>query len=275
MIHKQPHNKGTMEDLTGRTYGFLSVLYFIESSRSGGANEYSWMCSCSLCGSQVIFKGKNLRKSKSPKKTCGRKECARNARLKHGESQGNTIYRLWVGMRSRCRGDNKYAKKGRVVCSEWDDQETGYAVFKEWVLTNYPNIYKLRKQGYQLDRIKNKGPYSPENCRFTTPRKNMNNRDNSVTAIVNGEKLGLTEILERYNPELQHTTAHMRLRDYKWSFTDALFLPSDISICLTTRVKKRLKEFNARESLPALEKRLRYFQNQVLTIEVKIKELMA
>lgn len=46
-----------------------------------------------------------------------------------------------------------------------------------------------RPEGAQIDRINNDGPYSKENCRWSSPRENSNNRRNTI--IVDGEPLAM------------------------------------------------------------------------------------
>jgi hypothetical protein len=77
---------------------------------------------------------------------------------------------VYIHMFRRCylpidRAYKWYGARGISVCDEWRDPE----VFYDWALP-------LWQPGLQIDRINNDGNYQPNNCRFVTPKENMNNR---------------------------------------------------------------------------------------------------
>ena len=101
----------------------------------------------------------------------------------HGFSKSEPrIYGLWLTMKSRCENPNRekykdYGARGITVCEEW--QNAGN--FVKWALSNG------YKQGLQIDRIDNNKGYSPDNCRFVTPKENTLNRRNSIRLTIDGE----------------------------------------------------------------------------------------
>lgn len=106
-------------------------------------------------------------------KSCG---CFnRDAAGERGTTHGlykHRLYAIWGSMKSRCLNQKKhnyhhYGGRGITVCPEWLDDA---AVFIEWAEANGA------APGLQIDRIDNDGGYSPDNCRFVTPKENMNNR---------------------------------------------------------------------------------------------------
>ena len=85
------------------------------------------------------------------------------------------LYWVWHSMRNRCENPRKdnyplYGGRGIVVCDEW---RRSSRAFIDWALcAGY-------EEGLQLDRVDNDGPYSPENCRWVTPRENGSNKRNN------------------------------------------------------------------------------------------------
>ena len=80
-------------------------------------------------------------------------------------------------MRARCNRPTHnlykwYGGRGITVCPEW-------ASFTEFYLAMYPSY----KEGLQLDRIDNQKGYSPDNCRWVTPKQN--NRNRSSNRLIN------------------------------------------------------------------------------------------
>ena len=81
----------------------------------------------------------------------------------------------YANMIARCHNKNNkrykdYGAKGIFVCDEWRGN------FKQFL----KDMGKC-PDGYQIDRIDNTKGYFPENCRWVSPKENMENR--SVTRI--------------------------------------------------------------------------------------------
>lgn len=98
-------------------------------------------------------------------------------------------YRLrtvWSNMRYRCGNPKNanYGGRGITVCDEWADFEAFYT----WAMANG------YAPGLQIDRADNNGGYSPENCRWVTPRENCNNRRNTARVKYGGKTYLLTEL---------------------------------------------------------------------------------
>ena len=98
-------------------------------------------------------------------------------------------FRSWVQMKQRClnpraTGYRNYGGRGIRVCERWMTFE------------NFLSDMGNRPDGTSLDRIDNDGHYEPNNCRWATAREQGLNRRMSVFLVVDGRKIGASELGE-------------------------------------------------------------------------------
>lgn len=82
-----------------------------------------------------------------------------------------TFHTMWKNMINRCYNPrhpryHDWGGRGITVCEEW---KSNPEKFKEWAKSRWDT-------GLQLDRRDNDKEYSPENCRFVTPKEQARNR---------------------------------------------------------------------------------------------------
>lgn len=181
---------GRFRDLTGCNFGRLKVI------RRGGDYIYPngrrrprWECLCS-CGNTTVVSANNLIKGVTTSCGCFQKENMSKLKRKHGGyADREPLFSIWCGVRKRCLSPkasnySNYGGRGISICKEWKDN---YDSFRIWSIKNG------YRQGLSLDRIDNNSGYSPENCRWTTPIVQQNNRRSNINIAYNGETHTLKE----------------------------------------------------------------------------------
>lgn len=158
---------GRFKDLTGKVFGYLTVLERGENSNGGSAR---WKCRC-ICGRETLVVSAALNSGKTISCGCMGLKHATEAKLKHGDAlcrQRNRLYEIWAAVKRRCYNPHcdaypYYGGKGIKVCPEWMEYES----FKEWAMTN----------GYadnlSIDRIDSNGDYEPSNCQWIPMSENI------------------------------------------------------------------------------------------------------
>lgn len=136
---------------------------------------------CKHCGNEKPMHATNIAKNKG----CG---CLRdknflgNATRRHG-MKNSREYHSFMGMKARCynrrRKDWKhYGGRGISVCRRWI--EGGFETF-------FADMGRCPK-GLTLERKDNSKGYGPRNCKWATSTEQNNNRRNSVSVQIDGQR---------------------------------------------------------------------------------------
>lgn len=150
----------------GDTIGHLTILG--EATRSG---RKAWRCRC-VCGNEHIVRQSNLGTTQSC--GCMQRTLRSAVNTKHGHSsRGRRSPEMisYAAMKSRCynKKNNRYEQygaKGVVVCERW---RLSFEVFLEDMGPRPP--------GTSIDRYPiSDGNYEPNNCRWATPKQQVENR---------------------------------------------------------------------------------------------------
>ena len=113
----------------------------------------------------------------------------------HAGTKPSPTYRIWHGILQRCyapkaAGFDQYGGRGITVCDRWRHD---FAAF----LSDMGE----RPAGKSIDRIDGTKGYSPDNCRWATPKEQSRNtvsnrlvtfRGETLPVIVWAERLGAT-----------------------------------------------------------------------------------
>ena len=164
---KKSHPSSKFIDLTGQTFGYLTVLERVKNTPRAQAR---WRCRC-VCGRETFVVTGKLRSGKTISCGCMGLRHATEAKLRHGDALASKtvrLYQTWAAMKRRCYNPNcvqfqYYGGKGVKVCDEWLE----YEEFKTWAIAN----------GYAdnltIDRIDSNGDYDPANCQWITLAENI------------------------------------------------------------------------------------------------------
>lgn len=179
---------GKAQDLTGKKYNNLLVLYRIDDYVSQNGRKFvMWHCKCD-CGNEVDVRAESLKSGNT--KGCGcLKENGWHNRETHRLSK-TRIYRIWQAMKSRCFNKNNsyfynYGARGITVCDEWkNDFEKFYA----W------SMHNGYSEDLTIDRIDNNGNYEPVNCRWATRTVQMNNTRSNKKILYHGKEYTVSEL---------------------------------------------------------------------------------
>ena len=152
-------------DLTGQTFGFLTVQYQSQSQRHSTGTRAVWFCLC-ICGNTKEILAHSLLANLS--KSCG---CRGK---QHGASKLRLIYpgeyKIWVAMWQRCTNSHAkafiwYGGLGVTVTPEWKS-------FDQFIADVGPRPSKA----YSLDRFPDgHGNYEPSNVRWATRAEQARN----------------------------------------------------------------------------------------------------
>lgn len=186
--------KNQLEDLTGRKFGKLFVIFYDETLIKGKGRKC--ICKCD-CGNTIETWDRLIRYGN--KQSCGCLEAIRTqGTFRHGYSlkkHKDRLYTTWANMKNRCsdiynKHYKNYGGRGIKVCNEWNED---FVNFKNWALNSG------YKENLTIDRIDNNGNYCPENCRWVDRKVQGNNKRNCFLITYSGK----TQTLAQWSEQLK------------------------------------------------------------------------
>ena len=210
------------EDLTGRQFHYLTVLYRVPNKTPKLAR---WRCRC-ICGQEVDVNAQDLKHKGHSTKSCGcmKAKLIGDGNRTHGMSK-HPAWAVWHSMKQRCldpthEAYHNYGGRGITICTEWLNSFEAF----------WRDMGPTYQSGLDLDRIDNNKGYSPDNCHWATRKaNNRNNRTNRVIETPMGI-MTVSELSERTG--IGETTLLYRL-DHGWP-TESLCAEPDAKNRYTT-----------------------------------------
>lgn len=159
-------------DLTGKTFGIMTVLGKDESAPKGSGCKSHWIVLC-RCGVERSIRSDVLRHHKQ--QSCG---CLKGTNNPRATGLPKQMFQRWINMMRRCYSPSEkdaknYKDRGIIVSPEWHDPRKFYEDMGD------PPF-----EGATLDRINNDLGYWKANCRWAT--RSMQNKNRRPFKI--GEK---------------------------------------------------------------------------------------
>ena len=104
------------------------------------------------------------------------------------------LYKVWDNMKARCYNPKHksyygYGGRGITICDEWKND---FETFANWALANGYDENAPKGQ-CTIDRIDNNKGYSPDNCKWVTIGKNLNNKSNCRMFTHDGKTQSLAD----------------------------------------------------------------------------------
>lgn len=186
------------------------------------AGKLFYLCRCA-CGVERPVRKDQLVRGISKSCGCWKIEVSREqiTRLSttHGLANKSHAYATWKGIRKRCltptdKTYKNYGGRGIKLCERWDGP-SGFANF----LADMGEV----PAGMSIDRIDNEGNYSPENCRWTDTKTQMNNMRSNIFIQYEGQRLTIAQWAEKL--DIPYHRLFQRLNKLGWSVKKAFTTP--------------------------------------------------
>lgn len=168
------------------------------------------------CGNSKEFWITNILAGQSKSCGCLISESLKERNKTHGKSRTPT-YQCWINMRSRCKFKSvtsfkDYGGRGIKVCDRWINS-----------FENFLADMGDKPDGMEIDRKDTNGNYTPENCQWSTPLDQSNNRRNNVIVTYAGERLTMSQLAR--NIGMDYLKLYKRIVLRGWEVNRAVETP--------------------------------------------------
>ena len=218
---------GKIKDITGLKFGKWLVLSLSEERKK---NRIAWLCRCD-CGKEKVLIGSYLKSGKLKGCHCDDSMIGIDYRAKHGR-RNTPEYNSWQSMKKRCYDPTNenfkhYGGRGIIVCDRWIDSFENF--FKDMGIK--PSLK------HTIDRIDTNGNYSLENCKWSTPIEQGNNKRNCIILTMDSKQMTLKQACVMKN--IPSGLVYNRVQ-HGWSIEEALNTPRMRQYSRVSRKSKKI-----------------------------------
>jgi hypothetical protein len=189
-------------DITDDRYGRLVAIRRVENR---GRRTW-WLFSCD-CGTVTEMGIESIRAGMTRSCGCLREETTAKRSIKHGHTLGrikSPTIRAWNHAKGRCYNTkdaryNHYGARGIQMCDRWRDD-----------FRNFLADMGEKPKGYSLERKDVHGNYEPNNCEWIPLGEQPKNKQQTVWADLNGQRVCLKDYARHYG--ISYTRLHALFR---------------------------------------------------------------
>lgn len=177
-------------ELTGQKFNRLTVIRRNLTDSSSGTSR--WDCVCE-CGTEKTVRGNNLKSGQVRSCGCLQKENISSALKTHGASR-TPEHNIWKTIKQRTLNENNvdypaYGGRGIKLCDRWKNS------FESFI----EDMGKRPSPSHSIDRLNGDGDYEPNNCRWSTPEEQANNKSTNLRFVYEDQNLTLAQIAKLNN----------------------------------------------------------------------------
>lgn len=205
------------KDLTGQTFGKLTVIGIDDTPRNLSRKRIYWFCRCT-CGNVTSIETHKLRSGHTASCGCAGSRTTMGDRTRTHGKRHTPEYETWAHILQRCHNPNdtgyyKYGARGITVCDRWRDSFENFLA----------DMGKRPSPRHSIDRIDNNGTYSPDNCRWATKNVQANNTRRNHILTYNGRSQTMTEWA--IEVDIPYSVLIQRINKLHWTVERALTEP--------------------------------------------------
>lgn len=172
----------------GKKYGGYTILDMADVRRTPSGAYVQFVKVRCDCGAESVRRLTGVIGNKGD----GCRECRGKTHAAASASGcKHPLYHTWIAMIHRCHAPASaaykyYGARGIGVCDRWRCVTTGARLGTKTGFANFVQDMGERPEGMTLGRIDNDKGYSPDNCRWETPKEQQNNTRQNVRVHVGG-----------------------------------------------------------------------------------------